>query len=138
MRSAQKTDSRFVKVLANFTLILAITVIVGQFKRAPLCYIVLWYVLQKNAFAELKVLGKIFLVSAILIIIMIGITGTYQQGDEFSLMKAVLSLFWRLFVGEAIGEFLALEHHGANLRLSRVRDLRNLFPEGHGRRHHDL
>ena len=86
--------------------------IVGQFKRAPLCYIVLWYVLQKHAFADLKVLGKIFIVSGILIVIMIGITGTYQQTDEFSLMKAVLSLFWRLFVGEAIGEFLALEHHG--------------------------
>jgi hypothetical protein len=26
--------------------------------------------------------------------------------------QAVLSLFWRLFVGEAIGEFLAIEHHG--------------------------
>jgi hypothetical protein len=111
-RSATHSDNKFVKILYRITLVLAITVIVGQFKRAPLCYIVLWCVLQRHAFADIRRLGRIMVVSAVLIIIMIGITGTYQQGDEFDLMKAVLSLFWRLFVGEAIGEFLALEHHG--------------------------
>ena len=112
MRSAARTNSRFVKVLAQVTLIVAVTMTVGQFKRAPLCYIVLWYVLQKNAYAELKQLGRIIVVAIVLIGVMILITSAYQQGSEVSFGRAIVALFWRLFVGEAIGEFLAIEHHG--------------------------
>lgn len=112
MRSAARTDSRFVKFMASLTLFVAVTMTVGQFKRAPLCYIALWFVLQKHAYENLSRLGRILLVALLLIAIMVGITGAYQQGNELSLTRAVLSLFWRLFVGEAIGEFLAIEHHG--------------------------
>ena len=112
MRSAARTDSRFVNFMAKLTLFVAVTMTVGQFKRAPLCYIALWYVLQKHAYDSLARLGRIFVLAAVLIVIMIGITSAYQHGNDASLTQAVLSLFWRLFVGEAIGEFLAIEHHG--------------------------
>lgn len=112
MRSAARTDNKFVKFMASLTLFVAVTMTVGQFKRAPLCYIALWWVLQKHAYANLARLGRIMLVALVLIAIMIGITSAYQRGGEISVTRAVLSLFWRLFVGEAIGEFLAIEHHG--------------------------
>lgn len=112
MRSAQRTNHPFVRFMSHLTLFVAVTMTVGQFKRAPLCYIALWYVLQKHAYAKITRLGRILLVAVLLIGIMIGITSAYQQGQEVSLTRAVLSLFWRLFVGEAIGEFLAIEHHG--------------------------
>lgn len=112
MRSAARMDSKFISFMAKLTLFVAVMMTVGQFKRAPLCYVALWYVLQKNAYASIARLGRIALVGAVLIVIMIGITSAYQQGHEISITQAVLSLFWRLFVGEAIGEFLALEHHG--------------------------
>ena len=112
MRSADRTNSRGIRILSQVTLAVAVIMTVGQFKRAPLCYIALWYVLQRHAYSELTRLGRLIIVALLLIAIMIGITGTYQQTEDFSMTRAVLSLFWRLFVGEAVGEFLAIEHHG--------------------------
>ena len=112
MRVADRTNHPFVRLLSRVTLASAFLMCMGQFKRAPLFYFVIWYVLQKHCYVELKKFTRVIVIGVVAATLMVGLTASYQKEGNRDLGKAFLSFGWRLLVGEAIGEFLALEHHG--------------------------
>ncbi len=98
------------KILLFFTLIIVIALNFGTFKRTPTLYLSTWFILYKYMYIDdLKTLFKIVNFVLITVIILIFITSLYSDKDMHTIL---LNLLARFAVGEAIGEFLAIEHFG--------------------------
>jgi len=98
------------KVLLIFTLVMVIALNFGTFKRTPILYLSTWFILYLYMYIDdLKALAKIFLFVIFTIIVLVLITALYSDKDAHTI---ILNILARFAVGEAIGEFLAIEHFG--------------------------
>ncbi len=98
------------KILLIFTLITVVALNFGTFKRTPILYLSTWFILYKYMYIDdLKSLLKIVNFVLITVVVLIFITALYTDKDMQSIL---LNLLARFAVGEAIGEFLAIEHFG--------------------------
>jgi hypothetical protein len=98
------------KLFLIFALIVTIALNFGTFKRTPILYLSTWFILYQYMYLDdVKSLLKILYFVSITIFILIFITTLYTDKD----LQIILSnLLARFAVGEAIGEFLAVEHFG--------------------------
>ncbi len=98
------------KILLFFTLIIVLSLNLGTFKRTPILYLSTWFILYRYMYIDdLKALLKIVNFLLITVIVLIFITTLYTDKD---MQTILLNLLARFAVGEAIGEFLAIEHFG--------------------------
>lgn len=98
------------KILLIFVLILVVILNFGTFKRTPILYLSIWFIVYKYMYSDdLKIFKKIFSNLLITVFSLIFITSLYSNT---SFETVVLNLFSRLAIGEAIGEFIAIEHYG--------------------------
>ncbi len=98
------------KLFLIFALVVTIALNFGTFKRTPILYLSTWFILYQYMYLDdVKSLVKIVYFVIITVLILIFITTLYTDKD----LQIILSnLLARFAVGEAIGEFLALEHFG--------------------------
>ncbi|HHD80466.1 MAG TPA: oligosaccharide repeat unit polymerase [Campylobacterales bacterium] len=98
------------KLLLIFTLVMVIALNFGTFKRTPILYLSTWFIIYLYMYIDdLKALAKIFIFVTLTIIVLVLITALYSDKDAHTI---ILNILARFAVGEAIGEFLAIEHFG--------------------------
>jgi hypothetical protein len=97
--------------LGRLGYVMSLILIVGTFKRTPLLYFVLWNTLYYQLFAGLKSVGRLIVACLLIFACLTTITAFY--GDDISDWQVIVkNLLWRGLIGEAIGEFVAVEHFG--------------------------
>ena len=112
MAYALHNKQRMTQIFGSLAFLFSLAICLGQFKRAPLCYLVLWYVFQRFYSGEIKYVARLFVVFVLLLVIMTAITSTYNTSGDTDWARATTNLLWRFFVGEAVGEYVAIEHFG--------------------------
>jgi hypothetical protein len=99
-----------IKLLLIFAFIVTITLNFGTFKRTPILYLSTWFILYLYIYSDdLRSLVKIVYFVSITVALLIFITTLYTDKE---LQTILYNLLARFAVGEAIGEFLAIEHFG--------------------------
>lgn len=109
---SQHTNNK--KYYYYFLLLIIISFIMnfGLLKRMPVIFLLMWILIYYNAYKHLgtRIIKVIVLLIFIFFILSL-ITSLYAK--EFNLMNGIFGLLFRIFAGEAIGEFLALEYFGS-------------------------
>jgi len=99
-----------IKVLLIFTLFITVALNFGTFKRTPILYLSTWFILYLYMYVDdIKALRNIFIFVIVTIVVLVFITSLYSDKDLGTITSNLLA---RFAVGEAIGEFLAIEHFG--------------------------
>ncbi len=84
----------------------------GTLKRTPVLYLMMWYVAFRYMYQPPRVLLRIAWVMAPTVVVLLLITGAY---GSYTLGETLANLTSRAFVGEAVVEYVALEHFGTSL-----------------------
>ncbi len=104
------TTKYSVKIFLIFTLIVTIALNFGTFKRTPILYLSTWFILYQYMYVDdIKALLRILYFVIITVLVLVFITALYSDKDMHIIVSNLLA---RFAVGEAIGEFLAVEHFG--------------------------
>jgi len=106
------TNRRDIKIVLFliFSLIVTLALNFGTFKRTPILYLSTWFILYLYMYVDdIKALVKIFYFVVFTILVLVFITATYTDKEMGVIVSNLLA---RFAVGEAIGEFLAIEHFG--------------------------
>jgi hypothetical protein len=99
-----------VRIWMIFSILVVLALNFGTFKRTPILYLVFWMVCYFNSYTGLK---SFFLGSKYFSIVFICgalMTTLYSEGG---IEMAFSNMLYRVLVGEAIGEYLALLHFGS-------------------------
>jgi hypothetical protein len=100
----------YIKTLLIFTLFITIALNFGTFKRTPILYLSTWFILYLYMYIDdIRALRNIFIFVIVTILVLVFITSLYSDKDLGTITSNLLA---RFAVGEAIGEFLAVEHFG--------------------------
>ncbi len=103
-------NKKSIKTILYFTVACSVILNAGTFKRTPILYLLTWFFLYFYMYKKnVKLISTALKIFLIIFITLTFITLFYS---ESSIGVAVINLFARLSVGEAIGEFLAIEHFG--------------------------
>lgn len=106
--SSQKKIRGAVYFILIFSGILMVVLNIGTFKRTPILYLLLWLFVFFFSYKKLKII-KIF-VFVVMIFSALFVITSYYSGDNSNILTNLMA---RFLIGEAIGEFLAIEHFGS-------------------------
>ena len=102
-------SSYTIKLLLFMCLFIVIGLNLGTFKRTPILYLSTWFILYQYMYSNNKSLLKIIKYVVLTIFVLIAITALYTDKEMGVILANLLT---RFAIGEAIGEFLAIEHFG--------------------------
>jgi len=108
---AQGTTNSRARLIGRAGYIISMILVFGTFKRTPLLYFILWNTLYHQLYTGLRSVGKMILIGVLIFVSLTAITAMYG-GDLNQWQHSVKNILWRFLVGEAIGEFVAVEHFG--------------------------
>ena len=108
VKLSPKKPKTTIYILLIISGLLMVVLNFGTFKRTPILYLLVWLFVFFNGYQKIKI-GKSFRYIGVIFGLLILITMYYSHNTS----SVLSNLMARFLIGEAIGEFLAVEHFGS-------------------------